>query len=104
MRPLHLLVVALLISTLGCDSVETRSTTNIFVVRRDVKAGEQFTENLVDEIGFSDATGQFDVRKDFAFVTRSTFADYVEQYFNKDLGQFSPVRTADLTEQIPDHN
>ena len=86
----------------ACDTLETRSSVKIYILRRDVKAGEQFTGDLVDEIEFSDGTGHFDLRKDFDYVTRATFSNYLGQYFAKDLERFTPIGTTDLTERVPD--
>ncbi len=88
-------VILALAMMAGC---ERRSRTTIYILNRDVQAGEVFDQTIVDEITFTDATGYYDVRRDFDFVTRSTLDQHVGQYFSKDLPRFTPI-TADVLTQ-----
>ena len=90
-----LLVIA---TAVGCES---KSRAKIYILKRPVKAGEVFDQSVVDEVTFSDATGYYDVRKDFDFVTRSTLARYEGQQFTRDLQQFTPVTTDVLAPPAP---
>lgn len=81
----------------GCES---KSRAKIYILNRDVKAGEVFDQTVVDEVDLSDATGYYDVRKDFDFVTRSTLEQYEGRHFAKDLTQFTPV-TPDVLNRTP---
>ncbi len=86
----------------SCERRETRSHVKIYILCRDVKAGEQLSGDLVDEIFCGDGTRQIDMRKDFGWVTDATFSDHLGEYFAKDLERFTPLTTADLTKRVPD--
>lgn len=95
MRRLAYLILPLCLAVGACDNP---SSTRVYILKRNVKAGEAFTRSLVDEVGFS-APG--DAHEDLGWVTHKTINQYLGQYFTRDLPQYSPVTPAVLDPNAP---